>query len=214
MQFFIDSASIKEIREAGELGLLDGVTTNPSLISKVGRPFNEIANEICQYVKGPVNLEVLSLDSEGMVNEGRRLRQYGENVVVKIPLTVEGLKAVKKLNAERIPTNVTLCFHPTQALLAAKAGATYISPFIGRLDDISQDGMNVVQDILTIFQNYHFETKVLVASIRHPMHVLSAAKMGAHVATLPIKVIHQLAKHPLTDLGLKTFLDDWKKTLE
>lgn len=211
MKFFIDSANLDEIKEADALGVLDGVTTNPSLIAKHGRPFDETARAICGFVKGPVSLEVVSLQAEEMVAEGRNLRKYGNNVVVKIPLTSDGLKAVKVLTAEGIPTNVTLCFQPVQALLAAKAGATYISPFVGRHDDISQDGMQLASDILQIYRNYGFKTQVLVASVRHPVHVLQAAKMGAHVVTVPLKVIQQLTKHPLTDLGLKAFLDDWHK---
>ena len=211
MKFFVDSANIEEIKEAASLGLLDGVTTNPSLFSKTNRSFWDGAKEICQIVKGPVSLEVIGLTSEEMLKEARALRELGDNVVVKIPMTAEGLKAVKKLSQEKIPTNVTLIFQPVQALLAAKAGATYVSPFVGRHDDISQDGMQVVADILTIFENYNFATQVLVASARHPLHVLEAAKMGAHVVTLPLKTMQQLVKHPLTDLGLKTFLEDWEK---
>lgn len=211
MKFFIDSASIEEIREAHSLGLLDGVTTNPSLIAKAGRPFDETARAICELVKGPVSLEVVGLKAEEMVEEGRKLRRYGDNVVVKIPMTSEGLKAIKILSSESIPINVTLIFQPIQALLAAKAGATYVSPFVGRLDDISQDGMGMVADTIEIFTNYGIRTQVLVASVRHPVHLLQAAKLGADVATIPLKVIHQLVKHPLTDSGLKTFLDDWAK---
>jgi len=211
MKFFIDSASLEEIKEADALGVLDGVTTNPSLVAKSGRPFAEVAQGICEFVKGPVSLEVVSLEWKGMVEEGKRLRKYGDNVVVKIPMTTEGLKAVKALASEGIPVNVTLVFQPIQALLAAKAGAAYVSPFVGRLDDISQDGMQLVHDIIEIYRGYGFKTEVLVASVRHPMHVLDAAKMGADVVTVPLKVIHQLAKHPLTDSGLKTFLDDWQK---
>lgn len=211
MKFFIDSANLEEIKEAASLGVLDGVTTNPSLISKVGRPFDEVARTICQFVKGPVSLEVVSLHWEEMVSEGKTLRKYGENVVVKVPLTPDGLKATKTLAGEGIPVNVTLIFQPVQALLAAKAGAAYVSPFVGRLDDISHDGMQLAQDILQIFENYEFTTEVLVASVRHPVHVLQAAKMGADVVTVPLKVIQQLTKHPLTDLGLKAFLDDWNK---
>ncbi len=211
MKFFIDSASLEEIKEAAAFGLLDGVTTNPSLVAKSGRPFEEVARGICQFVKGPVSLEVVSLGWEEMVAEGRSLRKYGDNVVVKIPMTADGLKAVRALSQDGIPVNVTLIFQPVQALLAAKAGATYVSPFVGRLDDIAVDGLALAKDILTIYQHYQFKTQVLVASVRHPVHVLEAAKMGAHVVTLPVKVIHQLTKHPLTDAGLKAFLDDWKK---
>ncbi len=211
MRFFLDSASLDEIKEAGSLGLLDGVTTNPSLIAKSGEPFEKVAKAICDFVKGPVSLEVVGLTATEMVKEGKVLRKYGDNVVVKIPMTSEGLKAVHELSNEGIPTNVTLVFQPIQALLAAKAGATYVSPFVGRLDDLSQEGMGIIQDIIQIYRNYSFETQVLVASVRHPIHVLDSARMGADVVTLPLKVIHQLAKHPLTDAGLKTFLDDWAK---
>jgi transaldolase len=213
MKFFIDSADIAEIREAHAMGILDGVTTNPSLVAKTGRPFAEVAKEICALVDGPVSLEVVSTDAESMIREGLELREkYGKNVVVKIPLIPEGLKATRALAEKNIPVNVTLIFQPIQALLAAKAGAAYVSPFVGRLDDIAQDGMAMVGDIVQILDGYDFDTEVLVASVRHPVHLLHAAKMGAHVATLPFKVIQQLAKHPLTDSGLKTFLDDWKKS--
>lgn len=211
MKFFIDTASLDEIREAAGMGLLDGVTTNPSLVAKTGKTFDEVAKNICSFVKGPVSLEVVSLNWEEMVQEGRSLRKFGNNVVVKIPMTADGLKAVKKLTDEGIPTNVTLVFQPIQALLAAKAGATYVSPFVGRHDDISQEGMKVAEDILTIYRAYNFSTQVLVASARHPIHILEAARMGAHVTTMPLKTMQQLAKHPLTDIGLKTFLDDWAK---
>jgi transaldolase len=211
MKIFLDSADSNEIREAASLGLLDGLTTNPSLVSKMGKPFAEIAKEVSALVNGPVSLEVISLDAKEMVEEGKKLREYGKNVVVKIPMTSEGLKAVKQLTALSIPTNVTLIFQPIQAMLAAKAGATFVSPFVGRHDDIAQDGMNLVSDILEIYRNYGMKTEVLVASARHPMHVLQAAKMGAHAITLPLKTIQQLAKHPLTDSGLKTFLDDWAR---
>lgn len=211
MKFFIDSANIDEIKEAAALGLLDGVTTNPSLMAKSGKTFEEAAREICEFVDGPVSLEVVSLAWEEMVGEGKRLRKYGDNVVVKIPMTNDGLKAIKALSSEGIPVNTTLIFQPIQALLAAKAGAAYVSPFIGRHDDISQDGMILVADIIDIYSQYNFKTEVLVASVRHPIHVLQSAKMGADVVTLPLKVIQQLAKHPLTDIGLKAFLDDWQK---
>ncbi len=212
MKIFIDSADIKEIKEAGALGVLDGVTTNPSLVAKTGRPFEEVAREICQFVKGPVSLEVVSLNWQEMVNEGKALREkYGQNVVVKIPMTADGLKATKALTSEGIPVNVTLIFQPLQAMLAAKAGATYVSPFVGRHDDITQDGMAVVADIIEIFRNYGFKTQTLVASARHPIHVLEAARLGAEVATLPLSVVQQFMKHPLTDSGLAKFLDDWKK---
>ncbi len=211
MEYFIDSASLEEIKEADSLGVLDGVTTNPSLIAKSGRPFNEVAKEICRWVKGPVSLEVIGTTATEMLREAKELRKYGDNVVVKIPMMSEGLKAVKILAAEGIPTNVTLIFQPVQALLAAKAGATYVSPFIGRIDDLGQDGLAMVADIIQIFGQYSFKTKVLAASIRHPIHVLECAKMGVDVVTLPVKIVHQLTRHPLTDSGLKTFLDDWKK---
>ncbi|MCB0404511.1 MAG: fructose-6-phosphate aldolase [Bdellovibrionales bacterium] len=209
MKFFIDSGNVEDIREAGELGLLDGVTTNPSLIAKTGRKFEDVAQEICDLVPGPVSLEVVGLNWKEMVAEGKALRKYGDNVVVKIPITADGLKAIKALSSEGIPVNTTLIFQPLQALLAAKAGAAYVSPFIGRHDDIGQDGMLLVSEIVQIFDAYNFETEVLAASIRHPIHVLEAAKMGAHVATMPLKVIKQLVEHPLTDIGLKKFLEDW-----
>lgn len=211
MKFFVDSANVDEIKEAAALGLLDGVTTNPSLFAKTGTDFWKGAKEICQIVKGPVSLEVVGITCDEMLNEAKALRELGDNVVVKIPMIAEGLKAVKKLSHEKIPTNVTLIFQPIQALMAAKAGATYVSPFVGRHDDISQDGMALVADILQIYRHYSFPTQVLVASARHPIHVLQAAKMGAHVVTLPLKTMQQLVKHPLTDIGLKTFLDDWQK---
>jgi len=212
MKFFIDTANTDEIRKAYEMGVIDGVTTNPSLISKENRDFNSIIKEICQIIQGlPISLEVLSLKSEGMIEEARGLAKMGENIVVKIPMTAEGLKAIKVLVSEGIKTNTTLVFSPTQALLAAKAGTTYVSPFIGRLDDISQTGMDLIQQIVTIFDNYGFESEVIVASIRHPIHVLEAALIGADVATIPYKVIEQLVKHPLTDIGIDRFLADWKK---
>jgi transaldolase len=211
MKFFIDSADVAEIKEAASMGLLDGVTTNPSLVAKAGRPFKDVLLEICDIVRGPVSAEVVSLTHDEMVKEAREYAALRENIVVKVPLIPEGLKATKTLSGEGIKTNVTLCFSATQALLAAKAGATYISPFVGRLDDVSDDGMNVVADIVEIYRNYEMETEVLVASVRHPMHVLEAAKLGADVATCPLKVLLQLAKHPLTDKGLEQFLEDWKK---
>jgi len=211
MKFFIDSADIQEIREAHSLGLIDGVTTNPSLIAKTGRGFSEVVGEICSLVAGPVSLETVSRDAAGMAREGEDLARYGKNVVVKVPLTTEGLKAVRLLGERGIKTNVTLCFSPVQALLAAKAGAAYVSPFVGRLDDISQSGMEVIGQIVKIYANYKFTTEVLVASIRHPIHVLTAALMGAHVATIPFAVIKQLAQHPLTDIGVEKFLKDWEK---
>jgi transaldolase len=211
MKFFVDTANLDEIREANDMGILDGVTTNPSLVSKEGKDFKELLLAICDIVDGPVNAEVVSTDSEGMVKEARELAAWHKNIVVKIPMITEGLKAVKKLHGEGIKTNVTLVFSPTQAIMAAKAGAAYVSPFVGRLDDISEDGMELASKIITIYNNYAFETEVLVASIRHPGHVVEAALMGADVATMPFKVLKQLARHPLTDIGLKNFLDDWAK---
>lgn len=211
MKFFIDSANIDEIREAASLGILDGVTTNPSLVAKEGKNFRRLLDEILEIVEGPVSAEVVATDHEGIVREARELAAIHENIVVKVPLIREGLKAVRQLSDEGINTNVTLCFSPTQALLAAKAGATYISPFIGRIDDVGTDGMDLIQQIVTIYQNYGYKTEVLAASIRHPLHVLQAAMIGADVATIPFKIIDQMFKHPLTDIGLQRFLDDWKK---
>ncbi|PLX24311.1 MAG: fructose-6-phosphate aldolase [Ignavibacteria bacterium] len=211
MKFFIDSANIDEIREAASLGILDGVTTNPSLVAKEGKNFRQLLDEIIDIVNGPISAEVVSTEANGILTEARELAAIHENIVVKVPLIREGLKAVRQLTDEGIKTNVTLCFSPTQALLAAKAGATYISPFIGRLDDISIDGMELIQQIVTIYQNYGYTTEVLAASIRHPLHVLEAAMIGADVATIPFKIIDQMFKHPLTDSGLERFLDDWKK---
>ena len=211
MKFFIDTADVKEIREAAAMGLVDGVTTNPSLVAKSGRKFQDVLLEICDLVKGPVSAEVTALTHDAMMVEARALAKLRSNIVVKIPLIAEGLKAVRTCTEEGIKTNVTLCFSATQALLAAKAGAAYISPFVGRLDDISTDGMQLVGEILEIYDNYGFATEVLVASVRHPMHVHQAARMGAHVATCPLSVLLQLAKHPLTDLGLEKFLKDWEK---
>jgi transaldolase len=211
MKFFIDTADINEIKAAMEMGMVDGVTTNPTLISKTGRPFLEVAKEIVETVPGPVSLEVVSLDTQGMVDEARQLAKLGDNVVIKIPMTTEGLKAVKILSEEGIKTNVTLVFSPLQALLAAKAGATFVSPFVGRLDDIGHDGMELIAQIVQIYDNYGFDTEIIVASIRHPQHVLQAAIMGADIATIPFKVIKQLAKHPLTDVGIERFLEDWAK---
>ena len=211
MKFFIDTANIEEIKKAHALGMVDGVTTNPSLIAKENRPFEELLQEICDLVDGPVNGEVVSLDAEGMVEEGRKLAAFHPNIVVKIPMTTEGLKAVKILSSENIRTNVTLIFSSTQALMAAKAGASYVSPFVGRLDDISQVGMDLVSEIMNIYSNYGYETEVIVASIRNPIHVVEAALIGADIATIPFKVIAQLAKHPLTDIGLEKFLADWEK---
>lgn len=211
MKFFIDTANIDEIKKANELGMVDGVTTNPSLVAKEGREFKGLIKEICGIVDGPVSAEVVSLDAEGMVKEARELATLADNIVVKIPMLEEGLKAVKTLAQEKINTNVTLCFSPIQALMAAKAGAAYISPFVGRLDDISHIGMELVEEIITIYDNYGFETEVIVASVRNPIHVLDAALMGADIATIPFKVIQQLTKHPLTDIGVEKFLADWKK---
>ena len=211
MKFFIDTANIDEIKKGLELGMVDGVTTNPSLVSKEQRPFEEILKDICAIVDGPVSAEVISLDVEGMVSEARRLAAMSDNIVVKIPMIEEGLKAVKRLSAENIKTNVTLVFSSTQALLAAKAGATYVSPFVGRLDDISETGMDLIADIMTIYGNYGYDSEVIVASIRNPIHVVEAALMGADIATIPYKVIAQLAKHPLTDIGMEKFLADWEK---
>ena len=211
MKFFIDTANIDEIKQAVDMGMVDGVTTNPSLVAKENKPFEELILEICGIVDGPVNAEVVSLDAEGMVDEGRKLAALHKNIVIKIPMTVDGLKAVRKLAGEGIKTNVTLVFSSTQALMAAKAGASYVSPFVGRLDDISQTGMDLVNDIVTIYDNYGYETEVIVASIRNPLHVVDSALIGAHIATIPFKVIGQLAKHPLTDIGLEKFLADWKK---
>ena len=213
MKFFIDTANVQEIREAHALGMVDGVTTNPSLVAKEGRDFKELIKEICGIVEGPVSAEVVSVDAEGIVREARDLAEIAENIVVKVPLIEEGLKAVKILADEGIRTNVTLCFSAVQALMAAKAGAAYISPFVGRLDDINHVGMELVEQILTIYENYSFDTEVIVASIRSPLHVLDSALMGADIATIPFKVIKQLVKHPLTDIGLANFLADWKKTI-
>ncbi|NPB07947.1 MAG: fructose-6-phosphate aldolase [Aquificae bacterium] len=214
MKFFLDTANVEEIRKAIEWGILDGVTTNPTLIARTGRPFKEVVKEILDLVDGPVSLEVVSLDAEGMVREGRILAELGENVVVKIPMTPEGLKAVQILESEGIPTNVTLIFSPTQALLAAKAGASYVSPFVGRIDDVSGEGMKLIREIKEIFLNYEFDTEIIVASIRHPMHVLEAALIGADICTIPFKVMEQLFKHPLTEKGLERFLKDWESVPE
>jgi transaldolase len=211
MKFFIDTANIEQIKKANELGLLDGVTTNPTLVSKEGRKFEELIKDICKIVKGPVSAEVISVEAEGMVKEARGLAALAENIVVKIPMITEGIKAVKILSQEDIKTNVTLVFSPLQALIAAKAGASFVSPFIGRLDDISSVGMGIVEDIITIYENYGFETEVIVASIRNPIHVLDAALLGTHIATIPFNVLIQLTEHPLTKIGLDRFLADWKK---
>lgn len=211
MKFFIDTADVNEIKEAAALGVLDGVTTNPSLVAKTGRPFREVLDEILAVVDGPVSAEVTATDVEGMKREAQELSGIHENIVVKIPIIQDGLKAVKWCAQNSIHTNVTLCFTPLQALMAAKAGASYISPFVGRLDDISQDGMELIEQIRRIYDNYGFDTEILVASVRNPMHVVQAALMGADVATIPFKVISQLIRHPLTDMGLERFLADWKK---
>lgn len=211
MKIFIDSADINEIREANSLGVVDGVTTNPSLVAKTGKDFSTVIAEIVAEVDGPISAEVISTDRDGMLAEARKLARIHKNIVIKIPMTADGLRAVKILTAEEIRTNVTLVFSPTQALLAAKAGATYISPFVGRLDDISHYGMELVSPILEIFGNYGYDTEVIVASVRHPLHVLDAARMGADVATIPLSVINQLLRHPLTDIGIEKFLKDWEK---
>jgi transaldolase len=210
MKFFIDTANIDEIREAASMGLLDGVTTNPSLVAKEGKDFKQLLNEIIEIVDGPISAEVVSTDYEGMLKEAHELASIHKNIVVKIPLIQEGIKVVKTLSSEGIKTNVTLCFTASQALLAAKAGATYISPFVGRLDDISHSGIQLIDQIVTIYNNYGYDTQVLVASIRHPLHLVEAAELGAHVATIPFGVIKKLFNHPLTDSGLEKFLSDWK----
>lgn len=211
MKFFIDTANVSEIRKAWDAGIIDGVTTNPSLISKENRDPFELLKEICEIVDGPVSAEAVSLKTEEMIEEAETLSSIHSNIVVKIPMTEEGLRVVKKLSAKGIKTNVTLVFSPSQALLAAKAGATYVSPFVGRIDDVSHTGMNIVSDILEIFDNYMFDTEVIVASIRNPLHVVEAAKLGAHIATIPYAVIQQLIKHPLTDIGIERFLKDWER---
>ena len=211
MKIFLDTANLDSIKMYNDMGLLDGITTNPSLLSKEGGDPQKTMEEIVSIVKGDISLEVLSTDYEGMMEEGRKLKKYGDNVIVKCPMTSDGLKACKALTAEGIPVNVTLIFSPNQAVLAAKAGAKYVSPFIGRLDDIGQDGMNLIKEIKEIFSNYNFSTEILVASVRHPMHVVDAAKIGADVVTLPPTVLGKMLKHPLTDIGLKNFLADWEK---
>lgn len=211
MKFFLDTGNIDEIREGILLGMVDGVTTNPSLVAKEKRDFDSVVREILEIVEGPVSLEVVSLDAPGMVEEGKTLAGLGENVVVKIPMTAEGLKATRVLSEEGIAVNETLIFSPSQALLAAKAGASYVSPFVGRLDDISHTGMDLVEQILTIFDNYDLNCEVIVASVRNPLHVVEAAMLGAHIATMPFKILEQLIRHPLTDLGIEKFLADWKK---
>ncbi|MBN1226113.1 MAG: fructose-6-phosphate aldolase [Deltaproteobacteria bacterium] len=211
MKFFIDTANIGEIKQANELGLLDGVTTNPTLVSKEKKNFEQLIEEICKIVDGPVSAEVTSLDAEGMVKEARHLSKIAPNVVIKIPMITEGIKATKILSEENIKTNVTLVFSPLQALIAAKAGAAFVSPFIGRLDDISSIGMQIVEDIVTIYENYGFQTEIIVASIRNPIHVLDASLIGAHIATIPFNVLIKLTEHPLTKIGLDKFMEDWKK---
>ncbi len=211
MKFFIDTANVDEIKEAASLGVLDGVTTNPSLVSREKKDFTELLKEILEVVDGPVNAEVVSTDYDGIVKEGRELAKMHKNIVVKVPLIKDGIKAVKTFSDEGIQTNVTLCFSPSQALLAAKAGATYVSPFVGRLDDISQYGMDLIEQIVQIYQNYAIQTQVLVASVRNPLHLVDAAMIGADVVTLPLAVIQKLFNHPLTDIGLDKFLKDWEK---
>ncbi len=212
MKFFLDSANLNEIRAAAEMGLIDGVTTNPSLVAKEGKiDFKEHVATICRAVPGHISVEVTALDTEGMLREGREYARIAPNVVVKCPLTPDGLRATRTLNDEGTPVNVTLCFSAAQAILAAKAGATYISPFIGRLDDVGQNGMDLIAEIAEIYSNYNWKTEILAASIRHPIHIVEAARLGAHVATMPFKVLEQLIKHPLTDRGLEQFLADWRK---
>ena len=210
MKFYLDTANVKEIQEAASLGLLDGVTTNPSLVAKEGRSFKEMLVEICNIVDGPISAEVVSIEADAMVKEGKELAKIHKNIVVKVPLIAEGLKATKRLASEGIKVNVTLCFSPTQALLAAKAGAWCVSPFIGRLDDISSNGMELIRQIITIYKNYDYKTFVLVASVRHPQHVVEAALAGGHICTMPFSIYQQMIKHPLTDIGLKKFLADWE----
>lgn len=211
MKIFIDSADVKEIREAKAMGMVDGVTTNPSLCAKTGRPFREIIEEIVTIVDGPISAEVVALDAEGMIREAKIVHAIHQNVVCKIPMTVEGMKAVKALEDEGIRCNVTLVFSALQGLLAAKAGASFVSPFVGRLDDNAALGMELIQQLVTIYRNYDYKTEIIVASIRHPLHVLDSAMLGADICTIPFKVIKQLAGHPLTDKGIKSFLDDWEK---
>ena len=211
MKFFIDTANIAEIKEANDMGMVDGVTTNPSLIAKEGRDFKEIITDICAIVDGPISAEVISLDEAGMVTEARELAKIHKNIVVKIPMTIDGLKAVRTLSSEGIKTNVTLVFSTLQALMAAKAGASYVSPFVGRLDDLSQDGLVLVDQIVTIYDNYDYDTEVIVASVRNPLHVLDSALMGADIATIPFNVLAKLAAHPMTDKGIAAFMADWEK---
>jgi transaldolase len=211
VKFFIDTANVSEIRKAAEMGLIQGVTTNPSLLAREGRDPVEVLREITKIVDGPVNAEVVALDAEGMVREGLVAAKIADNICIKIPMTLEGLKAIRRLTSDGLQVNTTLIFSPIQALMAAKAGANYVSPFVGRLDDIATDGMDLIGQILTIYDNYGIDTEVIVASIRHPIHVLESALAGAHIATIPFKVLEQLAKHPLTDAGIEKFLDDWNK---
>jgi transaldolase len=211
MKFFIDTANLEEIKKGLEMGMVDGVTTNPSLIAKEKQSFEEIIAEICKLVDGPVSAEVVSLEAEGMLVEAKKLAKIADNIVIKIPMIVEGLKAVKKLSAEGIKTNVTLVFSSAQALLAAKAGASFVSPFVGRLDDIGTPSMDLINDIVTVYDNYGYQSEIIVASVRNPQHVMDAALIGADIATIPLKVITQLAKHPLTDIGIEQFLADWEK---
>ena len=211
MKFFIDTANIAEIKEAASMGMVDGVTTNPSLIAKEGRDFKEIITEISQIIDGPISAEVISLEADGMVEEARELVKIHENIVVKIPMTTEGLKATRTLTDEGIKTNVTLVFSPLQGLMAAKAGATYVSPFVGRLDDLSQDGLVIIEQLVTIFENFGYNTEIIVASVRNPLHVLDSALAGADIATIPFNVLSKLASHPLTDKGIQAFMDDWDK---
>jgi len=214
MKFFIDTANIGEIKEASSMGMVDGVTTNPSLIAKEGRDFETIIKEICEIVDGPISAEVISLKTGGMVKEARKLAKIHDNIVIKIPMTTDGLKATRTLAEAGIKTNVTLVFSPLQALMAAKAGASYVSPFVGRLDDLAQEGMDLVEQIVEIYSNYAYDTEIIVASVRNPLHVLEAALMGADIATIPFSVLGKLAAHPMTDKGIKAFLDDWKKMKE
>lgn len=212
MKFFIDTANVDEIKEAHAMGMVDGVTTNPSLIAKEGRVFEDVIKEICAIVDGPISAEVISLEVDGMVSEARELAKIHPNVVIKVPMTVDGLKATRQLSSENIKTNVTLIFSPLQALMAAKAGATYVSPFVGRIDDLSQDGMQLIEQIAEIFANYAYDTEIIVASVRNPLHVLDSALAGADIATIPFSVLSKLAAHPLTDKGIHSFLADWEKT--
>ncbi len=210
MKLFIDTANVDEIRKANDMGVICGVTTNPSLIAKEGRVFEEVVREITQIVDGPISAEAISVDSEGMIREAVELVKIHKNIIIKIPMTTEGLKAVKVLRSENIKTNVTLIFSAGQALLAARAGASYVSPFVGRLDDVSNNGMDLIAEIVDIFNNYNIDTEIIAASIRHPMHVTQAARLGCHIATVPFKVLEQMTKHPLTDKGIEQFLKDWE----